>query len=362
MVVPPGEREGNAQQIARWCKNVGGSSEHRVATTPSQAASAHPRDLLVRLPGVEGRLLQRSDAIRKNPRLHQNLTTVTMTEIGWPTWASAGQTAISSFKPSIRKPSSGSRWSNRPRRTWMATRIGGAVNMISKSAFDSSGERRVRVLFGATSRFQDDRPKRFPPQFAFSYSEVFKDKLAVSVNYNYRRIYTLSDYNAISYEQLPDGVSGPAYIYSVAATDYREGTTRRGGGIRFDYKLNDHVRFYLNGTENNITEHEFDSYVTFQTNQGVATRDAAGNLTGVNGIVPGYTEQRTEVRAVANSNITLRSTAPYKDGVANYLGFGGVHKYETLNIDYNAYLSAAKTNYAAQKTVLADRPQRRLRD
>ena len=109
------------------------------------------------------------------------------------------------------------------------------------------------------------------------------------------------------------------------------------------------MRFYLNGTENNITEHEYDSYVTWSTNQGVATRDASGNLTGPNGIVPGYSENFTEVRAVPNSTAILRSTSPYKDGMANYLGFGGVHRYDTLNIDYNLYLSKAKTNYAAQK-------------
>jgi hypothetical protein len=55
------------------------------------------------------------------------------------------------------------------------------------------------------------------------------------------------------------------------------------------------------------------------------------------------------VRAVPNSTATLRSTSPYKDGMANYLGFGGVHRYETLNVDYNIYISKAKTNYAAQK-------------
>jgi TonB-dependent receptor len=148
---------------------------------------------------------------------------------------------------------------------------------------------------------------------------------------------------------LPAGVTTPAYRYSVGLTDYREQTTRRGGGIRFDYKVNDSIRFYLNGTENNITEHEYDSYVTWSTNQGVATRDASGNLTGPNGIVPGYTENFTEVRAVPNSTANIRSTSPYKDGMANYLGFGGVHRYPEWNIDYNLYLSKAKTNYAAQK-------------
>jgi TonB-dependent receptor len=227
--------------------------------------------------------------------------------------------------------------------------IGGAVNMVSKSAFDTSGERRIRVLFGVTSRWTDDRPRKFPPQFAFSYSEVFSGRLAVAINYNYRRIYTLSDYTSQSYEQLPAGITTPAYRYSVGLTDYREETTRSGGGIRFDYKVNENLRFYVNGTQNQIIEHEYDSYITWSTNQGVAARDANGNLTGPNGIVPGYTENFTAVRAVPNSLATVRSTSPYKDGMANYLGFGGVHRYDHLDVDYNLYLSKAKTNYAAQK-------------
>src|SRR5262249_11788674 len=161
--------------------------------------------------------------------------------------------------------------------------------------------------------------------------------LGVAFNYSYRRVYTLSDYNNQSYEQLANGVSGPAYRYNVALTDYREETSRRGGGVRLDYKVDNNFRVYANATLNFITEHEYDSYVTWATNQGVATRDASGALTGANGITPGYTEDFTAVRAVPNSTIQIQSTSPYKDGKTQNVSAGGVHRYHLLNIDYNVF-------------------------
>jgi len=346
-VVIAGEREGNAQAITLQKLSAGVKSV--VSTDAFGNLAGNPADLLVKLPGVEG--VYCSDQMRyvRVRGLNQNLTTVTMDGNRLANGASAGANRDFQFQTVNSETVERLEVVKSPTPDMDGDSIGGAVNMVSKTAFDTSGERRVRVLFGATSRWTDPRPKRFPPQFAFSFSEVYGGKLAVAINYNYRRIYTLSDYVSQAYEQLPAGVRSPAYRYSVGLTDYRETTSRSGGGIRLDYKFDDSMRFYVNATHNQIIEHEFDSYVTWSTNQGVATRDANGNLTGTNGIVPGYTEDRTDVRAVPNSNINLRSTSPYKDGMANYLGFGGVHRYDKLNIDYNLYLSKAKTNYAAQK-------------
>ncbi|MEY4938726.1 MAG: hypothetical protein RIQ93_461, partial [Verrucomicrobiota bacterium] len=335
--VVSGEREGNAQAITLQKMSAGVKSI--VSTDAFGNLAGNPADLLVKLPGVEG--VYCSDQMRyvRIRGLNQNLTTVTMDGNRLANGASAGANRDFQFQTVNSETVERLEVVKSPTPDMDGDSIGGAVNMVSKSAFDNSGERRVRVLFGLTSRWTDPRPKKLPPQFAFSYSEVFAGKLAVAFNWNYRRIYTLSDYVSQSYEQLPVGVTAPAYRYSVGLTDYRETTTRSGGGVRFDYKVSDNTRFYVNATENKIIEHEHDSYVTWSTNQGVATRDAAGALTGANGIVPGYAENRTEVRAVPNSNINIRSTSPYKDGVANYVGLGGVHRFDKLNVDYNVYVS-----------------------
>jgi TonB-dependent receptor len=119
--------------------------------------------------------------------------------------------------------------------------------------------------------------------------------------------------------------------------------------VKLDYKLSDRVRFYLNTTYNKMVEHGNQRYVTFATNQGIATRDTAGNLTGANGIVPGFTDRFTEVRAVPNSTVNMQSREAWKDAGTGNLQVGGVHRYKHLDIDYDAYLSKSKTNYAGQR-------------
>src|SRR5688500_18004784 len=240
--VVSGEREGNAQAITLQKLSAGVKSI--VSTDAFGNLAGNPADLLVRLPGVEG--VYCSDQMRyvRVRGLHQNLTTVTMDGNRLANAASAGANRDFQFQTVNSETVERLEVVKSPTPDMDGDSIGGAVNMVSKSAFDSSGERRTRILGGVTSRWTDPRPKKLPAQFAFSYSEVFAKKLAVAINYNYREIYTLSEYVNQSYEQLPDGVTTPAYLYSVRLNDYREITSRRGGGIRFDYKVNDNMRFY----------------------------------------------------------------------------------------------------------------------
>src|SRR5262249_8628073 len=154
-----------------------------------------------------------------------------------------------------------------------------------------------------------------------------------------------------SFQQLPNGTVGPAYTYSVQYFDQMNERARSGAGLKFDYKLSNRSRFSVNFSLNKIVEHEVDHYVTWSTNQGVATLDAAGNPTGTNGIMPGYTEAITQVRATTNSIVTILPYNAYKDGKTGTVQFNGVHRFKNLNIDYDGYRSRSKTNYAGQRTL-----------
>ena len=44
------------------------------------------------------------------------------------------------------------------------------------------------------------------------------------------------------------------------------------------------------------------------------TQDAAGNFTNAGGILPGYTDNMTRVRAVPTSTVAIVSQSAYKDG------------------------------------------------
>jgi hypothetical protein len=141
----------------------------------------------------------------------------------------------------------------------------------------------------------------------------------------------------------------------VQYVDFNNTRTRAGGSVKLDYKLSDRVRFYLNTSYHTMVEHGNQRYVTFATNQGIATRDAAGNLTGTNAFVPGFTDQLSEIRPVANSTVNMQSREAWKDAKTATVTLGGVHRYRTLDIDYDAYQSKSKTNYAASASSITPR-------
>src|SRR6185436_14430407 len=151
------------------------------------------------------------------------------------------------------------------------------------------------------------------------------------------------------------GTAGPAYIYSVNPSDQTFTRTREGAGIKLDYKLSDSTRLYANFTYNKHLEHGMYGGNTFaatwQTNQVVATRDAAGVLTGTGGIVPGYTDQVTDVRAIAASTLTLASSEAYKEGETQTIQAGAKQRFSGLEIDYDIYQSKSKSNYANNATM-----------
>src|SRR6185369_16412783 len=140
--------------------------------------------------------------------------------------------------------------------------IGGNVNMVSKSAFDSSPERRIRGSFGVIWRGLDprengDRPfyDFMPRNYALSYSEVFGGKLGVALNFAYRAYNCPEDEVFLNREQLANGNTGPDYIYQVQYIDFRLERARSGGGVKFDYKLSENTRFSVNMSLNKILEH-----------------------------------------------------------------------------------------------------------
>src|SRR6185436_7261398 len=148
-----------------------------------------------------------------------------------------------------------------------------------------------------------------------------------------------------------NGVAGPAYTSSVVLDDVRNERARSGGGLRFDYKLSDRSQFFFNATYYKHVEHETEGLATWATAQAVATLDASGNPTGTGAILPGYTDRLTRVRPVTTSTLTIRPRNNYKDGKSTHLQFGGVHRYQRWETDYDAYKSDSKADYPGNKGI-----------
>lgn len=341
--VVSGEREGNAQAITLQRQSDGVRSI--VAADAFGGLAGNPADLVARLPGIEGESMGGDIRYIRVRGLHHNLSSVTMDGNRLADAASGGVTREFQFQTIGSDAVERIEVVKLPTPDMDGDSIGGNVNLISKSAFDSSPERRIRGSLGTIWRATDERD-RIRPNFSLSYSEVFAGRFGVSLNAAYRPHSSLIEQSTQTHQQLPAGVTGPAYTYNYTLADFRNLRKRSGVGAKVDYKWSHRTRFYVNASYNKHVEHESDTEAAFTTNQGIAARDAAGNLTGNNGIVPGFTDTVTEVRPVNNSAVTLSSGNLYKDGRTQHLQFGGVHRDRARQIDYDTYQSNSKANYA----------------
>ena len=344
--VVAGEREGNAQAVTLQRASAG--VKNIVSTDIFGNLVGNPADLLVRLPGVEGTAVDGTIRYVRVRGLNQNLTTVTMDGNRIADAASAGSTREYQFQTVSADTIERMEVVKSPTPDMDGDSIGGAVNMVSKSGFDSR-DRQLRGTIGGTYRPLDVRSSGVPYNYQFSYSEVFGGKIAVAVNFGHRQLFTPQDEVNMTYQGLANGVAGPAYAFQERLQDARLLTSRWGGGLRLDYKLSEHNRIYVGTTVNHLTDHDDDRWATYTAAQNVATLDASGNPTGTNSILPGYTNTFTAVRAVPNSTFATEEDHAHKDAKTLHHQLGGVYDVPALKLDWNVYKSDSKTDYPGQR-------------
>ena len=346
-----GEREGNAQAIT--LQRVSPGVKSIVSADAFGNLAGNPADLLIRLPGVEGQSMDGDIRYIRIRGMSQNLNTVTINGNRAANAASAGTTREYQFEHTNADAIERMEVVKSPTPDMDADSIGGAVNLVTKSAFDSSGERRVSGSIGSMWRPWDPRDTSLPQlrSYSLNYSEVYKEKFGVAINLGYRVVPSLLSESMISYQQVPNDSNGPAYLYQMDWRDSRIKRTRGGANLKLDYKFNDQVRFYLSGSVDKSDERKDQYREQWQTNQAVAGVDSNGNYTGTGGIIPGYTEGVTKVRAVTASNIQLIPEFLNKQAKSNYLQLGAVHKYPTVDLDYDVYQSFAETNYPGTRSM-----------
>jgi iron complex outermembrane receptor protein len=336
------EREGNAQAITLQKQSSG--IKNIVSTDAFGNLAGNPAELLVRLVGIEGEEKDGDVRVVRIRGINQNLTTVTMDGNKLPDASDVGGNREFTFQTVSSETIERMEVVKSPTPDMDGDSIGGAVNMISKSGFDSAAGRRVKLSFGATWRAFDARPTRAPRNYLISYSDVFAGKLAVALNVGYRGIYNPQDVVTQLHEAVPNGSPAPAYTYSVAFNDSREEQGRQGGGVKFDYKLSDSTRFYFNTNLVKNIEHQGDRYATFSTAQAAANFE------------PGWTEELTRVRPLAASTLAMRSYTAYKQGKTTTFQVGGVHKFKWMDIDYDTYRSQSKSNFTGQRSFVLTAP------
>ncbi|MGH8018843.1 MAG: TonB-dependent receptor [Opitutaceae bacterium] len=341
------EREGNAEAITLQRQSVG--IKNIVAADAFGGLAGNPADLAIMLPGVEGESVGGDMRYVRIRGLHHNLNSVTQDGNRLADAGSAGATREFQFQTVSSDSIERIEVIKSPTPDMDGDSIGGVVNLVTKSAFDSP-ERRIRASVGAIWRATDPRddPR---PNGSFYYSEVFQDKFGINLNLAYRPHLSAIDTTFHNHELLPAGVEGPAFQYRFQARDFRNVRTRSGAGLRFDYKLNDEVRFFASFQYNKHVEHSDHTWADWSTNQSVAAVDADGTFTGTGGIIPGYTDEETRVRPVDASEVAIASLSTFKIGTTSTINLGAVHRHPGLDLDYDVYSSKSKAEYPGNNTL-----------
>ena len=338
------EREGNAKAIT--LQRLSSGVKSIVSADAFGGLAGNPADLVMRLPGVEGESVGGDNRYLRIRGLNQNLSTITQDGNRIADAASGGGSREFQFQTVGSDSIERIEVTKSPTPDMDGDSIGGAVNLVSKSAFDSSPGRRINGSLGAIWRATDDRDKA-RPNVSLSYSEVFGGRLGVAVNLAYRPHGSIIDVSTQGHELLPlTAQTGPAYTYQLTVQDFVNIRTRSGASVKLDYKLSDHARAFVKWEYNKHIEHTDNSQATWSTGQLVATQDAAGAFTNAGGILPGYTDAQTKIRAVATSQIAIASQSAYKDGKTMTLNIGAVHRHPTWLLDYDVYSSKSKAYYA----------------
>lgn len=356
--VVSGEREGNAEAITLQKQSSG--VKNVVSTDAFGSLAGNPADLLMRLPGVEAESVGGDRRYVRIRGMQQSLSTVTMdgSRVGSGGGAALGGRDYE-FNPVGSDTIARIEVVKSPTPDMAADSIGGAINLVSKNAFNHGLERRLSGSIGAIDRPTDPRDK-IRPNYSISYSEVFGGKLGVSVNYAHRAHGTIIDIGGTGYNNVPNDSSAPRYITSFGPNDFRNIRTGWGGGVRVDYKLSENSRFYVNSIMNKYREYANHHSASYATAARLATLDANGNFTGTGAVIPGSTGSLTRwapldytdaagVRVAPTSLGVTSSTEDRRDQTFN-TQLAGIHRYKGLEIDWTANRSKSKQGYPGNKT------------
>lgn len=233
-----------------------------------------------------------------------------------------------------------------------ADAIGGMVNLKSRSAFDLKG-RRISYSLGV---IEGARYRSPIPAGTLSYSDVFNafggsKNLGISVTGSFRQHMSAMDFTTMNYQNT---TASPAYMYNFAYDGRMSLRRRWGGGVKFDYKLTNDATVFANFTYTPHGENGVVPVATISTAQTVATLDAQGQPTGTGAILPGYTDDRTQARPVAQSQVALSNLHRQRDNVSASAQFGGRIQKPGYELDYDfSYSYSEQDQYLHTATMAA---------
>jgi TonB-dependent receptor len=136
--------------------------------------------------------------------------------------------------------------------------------------------------------------------------------------------------------QYQNTLDTPAYVWSSDVKENYNNRKQRSINLKTDYRYSFNSKFTLNLTMNDNIERFRRSY---NTRMYTGNANTVPNAT-TSGVIPGFTEKVTQVRAVPASMVDILTNGPNSYIVETYLiDFGGEHEFGRLQLDYNAGFS-----------------------
>jgi TonB-dependent receptor len=233
--------------------------------------------------------------------------------------------------------------------------IGGTINLKSRSPLSMKERRRITYSAGVryAPSFTEQTPTRenhrAHPLFNVGWQELFdvfggERNLGVSLNVFYSE-------NAVggfrTLRDFENTTAQPAYLWDYRTWDNYNNRKQASVSLKADYRLSPSTKLSVNTVASDAVETFRRQYETraFTTQ---AVFNPALPVTGTNataGILPGYTDRITQVRAAAGSTIEQTTTGP--GNFANRmrrLDVGAEHVFGALQLDYNALYTQTNIN------------------
>ena len=344
--VVAGEREGSAlaiqhQRFAPNVKNVLSSDAF------GNVADENLGNFLVRLPGVGTQVLEGDIVFVQVRGIHANLSAVTL---DGSRGASGGPQAGMNRAFEIDKIPAD--FIETIEVTKAATpdmdadSIGGAVNLVTKSAFNRRGR---TISYQAGTSFNVDRAT-FRPAASFMFSDILgkEQRLGVMLTASFNRTHKPRESSNLTWRATTDTSQPAPFIINTYGEDQLK-HTRAGTGLRFDYKLSEDSTVYINTMFSHYEDglnRRWGRFAGVNLNN-VFSRFVNGiprtATNAVATVLPGWTDTITETinhRYEYAQNLRRRIIRTW-NGQA-----GGKRKFSTAELDYNVSFSRSEgTNW-----------------
>ena len=230
-----------------------------------------------------------------------------------------------------------------------ADSLGGTINLKTRSPLSMSEKR--RFSYSSAGRWAPSFTQQIPlrsdhpahPLFNASYQEVFdafggEHNLGIAVNGFYSE--NVAGYFR-SIRDYQNTTAQPAYLWDYRTQDAFNNRKQSSANVKIDYRLSPTTKFSLNTIYNDAFE-PFNRL--YETRAFTGSSTTTPNTTS--GVVPGFTDRVTTVRAVTASVIDVTETMYSFMNRTRQIDFGGEHTLlgGALKIDYDANYSQTHNN------------------